>query len=385
MRSTVLSPLETGAEPQPGTPRILIVDDTAMNVDLLQYVLNAEGFRTLRAEDGAVARRLSLSEAPDLILLDVVMPGESGFETCAALKSDPRTADIPIIFLSALDDVKSKVRGLKAGGVDFVSKPVHGEEVLARVRVHLRIRENNRSMMREQQARLEQLRDAQRAILVQPEDCPAANFGVFFAPLEEAGGDFYDVVSLGGELFGYFVADVSGHGSRAAFLTAAVKALLRQYSSPVFSPEDAMRGVDAVMRQMLSDEQYLTASYARLNRASGRLTVVGAGHPPLIVIRAAGNAELVEMDGDPLGSFGALTLQSRKLHVGPGDRFYMFSDGLIEAIPGSGRREGVSRLVEACVAYRKAPLRSSVEAIVATVRSGEETVADDLLLLGVEV
>ncbi|NDJ12921.1 MAG: response regulator [Acidobacteriia bacterium] len=319
----------------------MIVDDTAMNVDLLQYVLNAEGFRTLRAEDGAVARRLSLSEAPDLILLDVVMPGESGFETCAALKSDPRTADIPIIFLSALDDVKSKVRGLKAGGVDFVSKPVHGEEVLARVRVHLRIRENNRSMMREQQARLEQLRDAQRAILVQPEDCPAA--------------------------------------------TAAVKALLRQYSSPVFSPEDAMRGVDAVMRQMLSDEQYLTASYARLNRASGRLTVVGAGHPPLIVIRAAGNAELVEMDGDPLGSFGALTLQSRKLHVGPGDRFYMFSDGLIEAIPGSGRREGVSRLVEACVAYRKAPLRSSVEAIVAIVRSGEDTVADDLLLLGVEV
>ncbi len=303
-----------GSESSTGTPRILIVDDTPVNVDLLQYVLNAEGFRTLRAADGGAARRLCREESPDLVLLDVVMPGESGFDTCAELKSDPRTADIPIIFLSALDDVKSKVRGLKAGGVDFVSKPVHGEEVLARVRVHLRIRETNRALMREQQSRLEQLRDAQRAILVQPDELPDAEFAVYFRPLEEASGDFYDVVALAEDLFGYFVADVSGHGASAAFLTAAVKALLRQYSSPVFSPEDAMRGVDAVMRQLLGEEQYLTASYARLNRATGGLTVVSAGHPPVIVVTASGKAQLVELDSDPLGSFGALTLQSRKVH-----------------------------------------------------------------------
>jgi DNA-binding response OmpR family regulator len=76
-----------------------------------------------------------------------MMPGESGFETCAQLKSDPLTANIPIIFLSSLDDVKSKVAGLKIGGVDYIAKPVHGEEVLARVRVHLRIRENNRAQV----------------------------------------------------------------------------------------------------------------------------------------------------------------------------------------------------------------------------------------------
>src|SRR5450755_2261821 len=107
----------------------------------LQNVLDAEGFRTITAIDGPSARELSRTDAPDLILLDVMMPGESGFETCSKLKSDPKTADIPVIFLSALDDVKSKVKGLKIGGVDYVSKPVHGEEVLARVRVHLRIRE----------------------------------------------------------------------------------------------------------------------------------------------------------------------------------------------------------------------------------------------------
>src|SRR5205807_7641395 len=91
------------------TPTILIVDDMATNVEIVQSVLAAEGFRTLAASDGLSACALSRAEQPDLILLDVVMPGESGFETCARLKSDPATADIPIIFLSALDDVKSKV------------------------------------------------------------------------------------------------------------------------------------------------------------------------------------------------------------------------------------------------------------------------------------
>ena len=122
-------------------PTILVVDDTPINLDVVRSVLEAEGFRTLTASDGRTARHLSRAQQPDLILLDVMMPGETGFETCAQLKSDPATADIPIIFLSSLDDVKSKVTGLKIGGVDYIAKPVHGEEVLARVRVHLRIRE----------------------------------------------------------------------------------------------------------------------------------------------------------------------------------------------------------------------------------------------------
>ena len=92
-------------------PTILVVDDAVTNLVLVSSVLEAEGFRTLTACDGPTARDLSRSQQPDLILLDVLMPGETGFETCAQLKSDPATADIPIIFLSSLDDVKSKVAG----------------------------------------------------------------------------------------------------------------------------------------------------------------------------------------------------------------------------------------------------------------------------------
>jgi len=121
-------------------PTILIVDDTEVNVLLLQSVLGAEGFRTLTASDGATARRLSRSEAPDLILLDIVMPGESGFETCAKLKSDPKTAQIPIIFLSAVDDKNLIVRALESGGVDYIIKPFNKPELLSRVRTHLMLK-----------------------------------------------------------------------------------------------------------------------------------------------------------------------------------------------------------------------------------------------------
>ena len=366
-------------------PAILIVDDTATNLDIVRSVLAAEGFRTLTAGDGRTARHLSRTRQPDLILLDVLMPGESGFETCAQLKSDPATADIPIIFLSSLDDVKSKVAGLKIGGVDYIAKPVHGEEVLARVRVHLRIRENNRALVAQQRERLDQLRNAQQAILVRPEDCPEAQFAVYYKPLEEAGGDFYDVVPLGAGIFAYFVADISGHGVSAAFLTAAVKALLRQYAGPMFSPEDTMHGVDSVMGQMLGEEQYLTACYARLNLQTHRLTVVSAGHPPLILLGHSGEPQIVELDSDPLGMFGAAILHRRDLRVSSGDRFFMYSDGLIESSPGGGRREGLERLVDACVRHRTAPLAESAARIVDELRPGEQVVEDDLLLLAAEV
>jgi sigma-B regulation protein RsbU (phosphoserine phosphatase) len=377
MESSLAAPLSA--------PTILIVDDTPMNVMLLESVLAAEGFRTLTAADGPAARDLSRREEPDLILLDVMMPGETGFETCAKLKSDPKTAGIPIIFLSALDDVKSKVKGLKIGGVDYVSKPVHGEEVLARVRVHLRIGENNRAITRQNQARIEELRGAQQAILVRPEHCPQACFAVFYEPLEGAGGDFYDVVAVDSDVFGYFVADVSGHGASAAFLTSAIKALLRQYTGPLYSPEDTMRGIDTVMRQMLGEEQYLTACYANLNRRTGRLAVVSAGHPPVIVVSPSGKAQTLEMDSDPLGIFSALVIKRKELQVSPGDRFFLYTDGLIESTPGAARGEGLNRLVAACIQHRSEPLGQAPRRIARSLQPDETGVLDDLLLLAVEV
>jgi sigma-B regulation protein RsbU (phosphoserine phosphatase) len=367
------------------TPTILAVDDTPIMLGAVRRILEAEGFRTLTAADGQTARDLSREQQPDLILLDVLMPGESGFETCSKLKSDPATSDIPIIFLSSMDDVESKVAGLKLGGVDYIAKPVHGAEVLARVRVHLRIQATNRALVQQHRVWLEQLREAQQSILVRPDDCAEANFSVYYKPLEETGGDFYDVHPVGPDIYAYFAADISGHGVNAAFLTSAVKALLRQYSGPMFSAEDTLYGVNSVMVQMLSEEQYLTACYARLNRRTHQLTVVSAGHPPLILVSANGETQTIDSASDPLGMFGAAILHRQDLRVSDGDRFLMYSDGLIEACPGGGRRAGLQRLIDACICHRTTPLAEAPASIVRELQLEDDAVEDDLLLLAVDV
>jgi sigma-B regulation protein RsbU (phosphoserine phosphatase) len=146
-----------------------------------------------------------------------------------------------------------------------------------------------------------------------------------------------------------------------------------------------MRGIDSVMRQMLGQEQYLTACYARLNRRTRRLCVVSAGHPPLIHADSRGSAQIVELDGDPLGMFNSVILQHKEFSVADGDRFYLYSDGLIESIPGGERRTGIEQLVQACIEFRESELEEAPSKIAARVRPPASSLTDDLLLLAVEV
>jgi signal transduction histidine kinase len=119
---------------------ILIVDDTPNNIRLLFDVLDSAGFDISVVKSGETALEKLHQIQPDLILLDVMMPGIDGFETCRRIKSNPDTKDIPIIFMTALSDVDNKVGGLQLGAVDYITKPIQVEEVLARVRVHLNLR-----------------------------------------------------------------------------------------------------------------------------------------------------------------------------------------------------------------------------------------------------
>ena len=385
MTATIAQP-DTHPTPALGAaPCILVVDKQPISRELVRRILAAEGFRTLLAEDGDQALR-QLSAPVDLVLLDAILPDQSGFQVCARLKADRRLGDIPVIFFSALDDPAHRLQGLRAGGVDYISKPFHAEEVLARVRIHLRTRHAMQCMARQQQALLAELRDAQRAILVLPEDLPQASFAVCYRPLDAVGGDIYEVLELGDRLFGYFVADVSGHSVGASFLTSAIKVLLRQFASPVFSAEDAMRGINRAMQSTVKDGQYLTACYARYYQRERLLTFVSAGHPSPIHV-SAGRACTFALEGDPLGAFPSVVLEKKELRAQPGDRFYLYTDGLIEdpELPGGGRNAGLQRLAEACERRHGLPLAAAADAIVGDVRPENEPARDDLLLLAVEV
>jgi len=136
------------------SPQILLVDDNPTNLQVLYQTLDGHGYRLLAARSGKDALAIAERAAPDLILLDVMMPDLDGFETCARLKADARTRDCAVIFLSALTEARDKARGLDLGAVDFVNKPFQAEEVLARVRTHLTVRELQQQL-RQRNAALE--------------------------------------------------------------------------------------------------------------------------------------------------------------------------------------------------------------------------------------
>lgn len=146
------------------TATILVVDDNPTNIQVLFDVLSEFGYRVAIAKNGEAALKRLQSYHPDIILLDVMMPGIDGFETCKRLKNDPITRDIPVIFMTALSDTIDKVKGLNLGAVDYITKPIQHEEALARIRVHLQLRETQKNLEQssiELSQTLESLQEAQ--------------------------------------------------------------------------------------------------------------------------------------------------------------------------------------------------------------------------------
>lgn len=147
---------------------ILIVDDNSANLTMITDYLKACGFKTVTASNGDHALQKVKCVYPDLILLDVVMPGIDGFETCRRLKAYEETKDIPVIFMTALTSTEDKVKGFKAGAVDYVTKPFRQEEILARVTTHLHIRDLTQSLQntnRELMQALDELKATQKQLV----------------------------------------------------------------------------------------------------------------------------------------------------------------------------------------------------------------------------
>lgn len=147
---------------------LLIVDDTPDNLRLLSSTLTQRGYKVRSVINGAMALMGAQAARPDLIMLDIKMPDIDGYEVCQHLKADQRTRDIPVIFISALDEVVDKVKAFTSGGVDYIQKPFHVEEVLARIENQLMIR-RLQTQLQAQQAELQQALDKERALKQQIE------------------------------------------------------------------------------------------------------------------------------------------------------------------------------------------------------------------------
>ena len=159
----------------PPKDRILIVDDTPANLRLLMHILDEHGYSVHPACDGETALRFVQSTLPDLILLDVIMPGMDGYKVCERLKADVRTRDIPIIFISSADQELDKVKAFASGGVDYIVRPLHAEEVLARIKTHLALRHLQVGLKQRVQERTAELMERSAELLEANEKLRAEN------------------------------------------------------------------------------------------------------------------------------------------------------------------------------------------------------------------
>ena len=276
---------------------ILAIDDHPLNLKIIEKTLSKEGYRVLCAKSGLQGRQLAMEQQPDLILLDIIMPDEDGFDVIRALKKEPSTATIPVIFLTASHAVASKLKGFQLGAVDYITKPFHPQEVIARIRLHLKLSIASNSLVTAQAGRLRQVTQAQVSLLPAPDAHPDAAFGIFYRAMQEAGGDFYDIVDVAKEIKGYFIADFSGHDIETSYMTYSLKALLTQNFTPVYKPMESMKIINDVLVELLPEEKYLTASYLLINRITGFATIINAGHLPMIFMPKEGEPYLIKIDG----------------------------------------------------------------------------------------
>ena len=224
--------------------RILIVDDVKTNVDILVEALRGE-YKLSVALDGDAALRSVEKSPPDLVLLDIMMPGLDGYEVCRRLRAHEPTREVPVMFLSSLEDVRNKAQGFEVGGNDYLTKPFEVLEIKARVRSLLKAKAYA-DAVREAMARdLRIAREIQMGIL--PADLAAATKGTgldvhaIIEPAREVGGDLYEVLRVSDRRVVVALGDVSGKGIPAALFMAVTVSVLRTLARQIAEPDEILR------------------------------------------------------------------------------------------------------------------------------------------------
>jgi len=340
---------------------ILIVDDKPANLRLLSQMLADRGYVVRAVKSGTRALESVRATPPNLILLDIKMPGMDGYEVCRQLKERRESRGIPVIFISALNEIQNKVQGFNVGGVDYITKPFQYEEVIARVETHLALRRFQKRLQKANKRYEKELKLAGslQANLI-PKQAPAIpGFQLSFVlrSARETSGDFYDFFPLNSGHFGILVADVVDKGAAAALLMAFGRTLLRTLAEEL--PEHPERVLNNVNQRMLSSidaSHFITVFYGILGLEKNELVYSNAGHNPAIHLKAVnGEMALLKNTGMPLGLFDDQDWQQRNIQLGPGDLVIMYTDGVTDAQNPLNELYGMERFSKTIQANRKCP------------------------------
>lgn len=368
---------------------ILVVDDSPVNLQVIVRTLDGTGHRILAARDGTAALEIARRARPELMLLDVTMPEIDGFEVCRAIKSNPDTQDVAVIFLSARGDVSDKVSGLRLGAVDYITKPIQAEEVLARVATHLTRQYLERELRRSRdrlERELESAASMQRRIL--PSTLPVhpqVSFSAFYQTSRHAGGDYYDVFDLGNDRFGILVADVSGHGAPAAIVMAMIRAVVHTYPGTPDDPEAALQYINRHFEYLWETAMFATGLYGVLDARRRTLRMACAGHPPPLIVRNDGRVEELPVDGVMALLWQEFERVPCTEHtIEPGERLVFYTDGIVDRQAMDGSMYDLERLLAALARPGSRAPGAIVDRIVTdldTFAGGHESGDDQTLLV----
>ena len=389
--------------------KIFIVDDNLVNRKLLAAILKKEGYDLLEAEDGEEAIELAFREMPDLVLLDIMMPKKDGYEVCVELKGDNRTANIPIIFLSAKTQTEDKIKGLDLGGADYVTKPFDRGEVLARVKAQLKIAgltkeviKANEELLKKQETLDEDLQAAagiQRSLLPkEPPDEDIVDVAWQFMPCEKIGGDIFNMVRLDENHWGIYMLDVSGHGVPSALVAVSVSQILgpqqglllkKTIKPPPFyeivSPAEVLNLLDQEY-PIERFNKFFTISYIVFNTEDKSIIYSNAAHPPPILLHGNGEMELLDKGGTIIGMGGLLPFEEGKKQVRAGDKLLTYTDGIVEYQNKDGEFYGDERFHRELQRLREMPISDLVDGIIDSIMDfgDNNPPQDDITLLGIE-
>lgn len=367
---------------------LLVVDDNDMNRDFLSSHLERQGYRVAEAEDGDRALQVLEEQVFDLILLDIMMPNMNGFQVLEHLKKHYTWRYIPVIMISAVDEIDSVVRCIEMGAEDHLSKPFDPVILRARVSACLekkRLRDLERLYAQSMERELEIGREIQCSFF--PKDLPQLpgwEIAAHFQAARQVGGDFYDTFLLSGaKAVGLVIADVCDKGVGAALFMGLFRSLIRAFFSMHYSTEWAasleesqtapeelgstatQKGMDSPHAKALKNIISLTNNYIAqvhhdtnmfaslffgvLEPSSGNLTYINGGHEPPAIIGPDGVKERLAPTGPAVGMMPNLSFETRGTKFTPGDLLVAFTDGVTEARSPDGDFFSEERMLELLV------------------------------------
>jgi sigma-B regulation protein RsbU (phosphoserine phosphatase) len=327
--------------------KILIVDDEAFNVDYLEQELEDLDYETVAAINGQDALDKVQSDSPDLVLLDIMMPIMDGFEVLSRLKADPDTRDIPIIVISANNDLRSVVKGIQLGAEDYLPKPFEPTLLHARISSSLekkRLRDLQRLYLKSLERELDIAREIQMSFL--PSELPKVDgweIAAYFKAAREVAGDFYDAFLLPDGSLAFVVGDVCDKGVSAALFMTLFRSLIRATSTTDYfcSREDAkaLAHAERLLHAISFTNHYIAETHndanmfaavfiGIFNLQNGMLSYINCGNEPALLLGEGETVTALKATGPVLGVIADAEFYVEEALIEKNDLLLAFTDGL---------------------------------------------------------